>query len=304
MTSTAIAGPYFSSAYPTSADIPYLRLHLSSLIVPTLERRFPSSEGGRDTVFSPSKHGGGPNTSLLKAFARHYGDTVLLRLAVGLISWDNANPEALKDRSKVKSLVSLLFGAPIDPQEWAEHRPKVLSELTSHIALIENQLADGREWLLDTVSPGLADLSVHYIYSWVMLNSMGFFNSEVVNSLFERSRFPKTIKWLEHFNEFTDNLKKDSATPTVIDGKEAAQQIAEASHEPNDVVGFDETHANWLGLKRGATVHIRPEDYGKEWPHTGKLIGLNHEEFCVESQGSSGTFRVHFPRIGFTIEAV
>ena len=59
---------------------------------------------------------------------------------------------------------------------------------------MEQQLADDREWLLDTVSPSLADLSVHFIYSWLMLNSRGFFNSELVGSLFKKTRFPRTIK--------------------------------------------------------------------------------------------------------------
>lgn len=33
--------------------------------------------------------------------------------------------------------------------------------------LIEGQLSDGREWLMDTETPSLADLSVHYIWEWM-----------------------------------------------------------------------------------------------------------------------------------------
>lgn len=33
--------------------------------------------------------------------------------------------------------------------------------------LIEEQLSDGREWLMDTETPSLADLSVHYIWEWM-----------------------------------------------------------------------------------------------------------------------------------------
>lgn len=33
--------------------------------------------------------------------------------------------------------------------------------------LVEEQLRDGREWLFDTESPGLADISVHFLLAWV-----------------------------------------------------------------------------------------------------------------------------------------
>lgn len=33
--------------------------------------------------------------------------------------------------------------------------------------LVEEQLRDGREWLFNTESPGLADISVHFLLAWV-----------------------------------------------------------------------------------------------------------------------------------------
>ncbi|KAL0581249.1 hypothetical protein V5O48_000837, partial [Marasmius crinis-equi] len=155
----------------------------TSLIIPVLERRFPSGpDQNYGTIFPADKHGGGRNTGLLKAFSRHYGDTVLLTLSVRLLDWGAANPEMLEDRSK-------LFGSRIDPQKFAENRPRVISELSVHLTHIEQQLQDDREWLLDTISPSLADLSVHFIYAWI--KKMPWFDPAIVDSLLDKGRFPR-----------------------------------------------------------------------------------------------------------------
>ncbi|KAF9265877.1 hypothetical protein L218DRAFT_897790 [Marasmius fiardii PR-910] len=169
----------------------------SSLIIPVLERRFPPSQG-YESVFPPCKHGGLTTTGLLKAFAKHYGDVVLMKLSIGLLSWRKTTPELLKDRLT-------LLGRSIDPM-FAAARPKMLSDLSAHMALIEGQLQDGREWLFDTTSPSLADLSVHFVYAWVKFKGFprldlgggeGFFPSKVVEELFDETKFPKTIEWMK-----------------------------------------------------------------------------------------------------------
>lgn len=42
---------------------------------------------------------------------------------------------------------------------------------------------------------------------------------------------------------------------------------------------------------------------GRKHPTTGKLVGLNLEEFVLETGGSAGVVRCHFPRIGYSIKA-
>ena len=51
---------------------------------------------------------------------------------------------------------------------------------------MEEQLADGREWLFDTETPSLADVSVHFIFSWVSIFRR-------VKDLFDPKTFPKSI---------------------------------------------------------------------------------------------------------------
>lgn len=72
----------------------------TSLIASTLERRFPTS-GGYGTIFPRRKNGGSRDTGLIKAFCKHYADTVLFGLAVPLIQWDKLPSVFVKDRSAV-----------------------------------------------------------------------------------------------------------------------------------------------------------------------------------------------------------
>ena len=54
-------------------------------------------------------------------------------------------------------------------------------------SLLEEQLSDGREWLLDTEIPGLADISAHMSFSWI-----SFFKS--LKDLFDPKVVPYTVK--------------------------------------------------------------------------------------------------------------
>lgn len=263
----------------------------SSLIIHTLERRF-SSSSGYGTIYPRGKHGCSADTGLLKAFAMHYGALLIYNVMVPLLPWEETySKETLDDRSK-------FLGRRLDSQKLAADRSKYLSDACAHLQLVEEQLSDDREWLFDTESPSVADLSIHFAYNWAKSDAFG----DITKPLFDNKRFPKAMKWLDRLNTYLDSLKSE-VEYTDVNSADGNKQVAEGTHEEYlSSDEFDETSANWLGVKRGQTVLIRPEDAGKEWPHEGKLIWIDNNEFCVESQGKLGTFRVHFPRIGFTIE--
>ncbi len=54
-------------------------------------------------------------------------------------------------------------------------------------ALSEEQLGDGREWLFDTTSPSLADVSLHFILSWIKA-------APGTESVFDEKKAPCTLK--------------------------------------------------------------------------------------------------------------
>ncbi|KAJ7638778.1 hypothetical protein FB45DRAFT_903796 [Roridomyces roridus] len=257
----------------------------TSLIASALERRFPSAQG-YGTLFPRKKHAGDADTGLVKAFAKYWADTVLFPLAPSLLSWEKMSAAFIKDRSAFR-------GAPINVEALVASRGKNLSLLSTNLSLVEEQLADGREWLFDTELPSLADFAVHFVYRWVQ----GF---RGVESLFDPATFPNSLKWLSRVTAHLGRLKLSQAAPPTISGTDAAALIAGSPFEPYAVVGFDTREAARLGLKAGDHVSVAPDDNARNFGTVGKLVALNREEFVIEVVGKAGTFRCHFPRIMFT----
>jgi len=140
-------------------------------------------------------------------------------------------------------------------------------------------------------------VSVHFIYSWIL----SFSSAE---SLFDPDEFPHALQWVTRMTKFLESKKTSQfMTPTKITGTDAAELIISSTFESYDVVGFDFVQATKLGVKAGDTVAIAPDDTGRDCPTVGKLVGLNQEEFVIETQETSSVIRCHFPRIGFTVKS-
>lgn len=257
----------------------------TSIIVPTLERRFNAVTGNYGTIFPRRKNGGSADTGLVQAFTRHYADTALFPLATAFVPWEKVPKAFIDDRSALR-------GQPINVGAIVASRGRSLSLLSAQLALIEEQLRDGREWLFDTESPSLADVSVHYIFAWLK-------TFRPARPLFDETKFPNALKWLTRLSQTLDKAKKEYS-PQRINGTDAARSIASGPFEPYHAVGFDELEAGRLGLKSGQVVAIIPDDTPKLPPTVGKLVSLSTEEYCIEVQGAAGLFRCHFPRIGYT----
>ncbi|KAJ3853154.1 hypothetical protein EV368DRAFT_73615 [Lentinula lateritia] len=267
----------------------------TSLIAAAIERRFPTSQGF-GTIFPPKKHGGSPDTGLLKAFTQHYADTVLFNLGPILLPWNRFPDFFLKDRQTVSS--RLFANAVPDMPLMINSQGKAMNALSAHLALVNEQLQDGREWLFDTELPSLADIGIHFTYNWVC----GFPNTR---SLFDEARFPYALRWLDRLNKFIKTTRNDFPTPQILTGPEAADSIAKSSYEPYNVIGFDAFEAARLNLVKNQMVNVVPDDTGPQFATFGKLVAFNHEEIVIETNGTmNAIFRCHFPRIGFTPKGV
>ncbi|KAK0206654.1 hypothetical protein DFS33DRAFT_1372902 [Desarmillaria ectypa] len=257
----------------------------TSLICTALERRFPATKG-HGTIFPPRKQGSSLDTTPIKIYTKHYVDSVVFSLAPPLLPWEKFPEAFIKDRS------SSFIDAPSrsrypNAMAW----PTYLSILQ---ALTEEQLRDGREWLFDTTSPSLADISLHVVYFWVKS-----FRTPEAQVLFDEQKFPYVIKWLSRMTNHLDILRTQFDVPR-LQGEEAARSISASSHQPCDIVGFDAADGARLGFQLGDLISIAPDDTARRFPTVGKLVGLNLEEFVIETEGKFGIIRCHFPRIGYT----
>jgi len=260
----------------------------TSLIASALERRFPPSTNGYGTLFPPRKGGGKADTGMIKAFSQFYVDRMLFRLAASTLDSSKFSEEFIKDRRD--------YGLARVMKETALPRPQTISVISTHLALADEQLADGREWLFDTELPSLADISVHFIYDWIR----PFGLDELFTA--EKNQNPRVMQWMSRMDKYLAD-RKGVAPFTDTSGVDAAGLITSSSCEPYDVVGFNIVEANRLDMKENSWVAVAPDDTGKNSPTMGKLVGLSKEEFVVETRGLSGAvIRCHFPRLGFTIK--
>ncbi|KAF8528932.1 hypothetical protein BU17DRAFT_80078 [Hysterangium stoloniferum] len=260
----------------------------TTIIAAALERRFPPGDG-YGTIFPPLKHAStSVDKGLQKAFATFYCDRVLFSLSTGSLPWDALPQSFLDDRRA-------LIGTSIDVQANTSRRPIVHSSLSSHLDFFEEQLSDGREWLFNTVAPGLSDISLHFILAWIQ-------PFPGISDVFDKTKFPKTLSWLDRCEETIKQKRMVGPAPEKLTGQIAAQQIISAKWEDLSEIGFDAIEGSRLSVKPGSVISVIPDDYGRSHPTEGRLIGLNREEIVVETKGSlGGVVKVHFPRLGFLI---
>ncbi|KAF9534889.1 hypothetical protein CPB83DRAFT_843106 [Crepidotus variabilis] len=259
----------------------------TGLIVNTLERRFPEAKG-YGTIFPPRKQGGAIDTTLINTFSKFYAENALFPLVPTLLPWDRMPDAFLKDRSA-------FAGAKMNPKAIAARIPRVQSSLLSHIAIIETQLSDSREWLFDTEGPSLADISLHFILAWANSLPGGKF-------ICDEKTYPKASSWLNRMSNLIKAKQSQLGKPSKLSGSDAANKIISSTHEGYERVGFDDDEAQRWKVKRGDIIAVAPEDTGRDWPTIGKLVALGSEELILEVQGSEGLSRVHFPRIGYTLK--
>lgn len=184
--------------------------------------------------------------------------------------------------------------------EWAIAQPEALNEIRNAMEFLETTLlADGREWLLKTDTPSLADVEGVWPFHWVM-GMPGAFPPDQISA----KHFPKVFAWIERFERTVDAAKGRLAKPTTLSGDDAAKLILRSAYRDADGrVDESEPIARAQGLKKGGRATIWPTDTGSLHKDTGLLLSLNSKEVVIETKTEIGgsTVRVHAPRHGFRI---
>lgn len=210
-------------------------------------------------------------------------------------------------------------------------RPEALAHLRDGFDMLETGLlADGREWILGTEKPSLADIEcssaqfpLHILPKPQCPSARGLLMCGLTGWLTEPFSFlaiwpfhwllsmktalpptlvspkthPLTHAWIARFNSALSAAKASAPKPTTLSGPDAVAQILKAEYaEPE--AGVDE--GDPAGLRRGMEVESWPIDSGSRHRDRGRLVGLTRGE-CV-LQG--GEVRVHHPRWNFRVREV
>ncbi|KAL7823207.1 hypothetical protein V8C26DRAFT_385711 [Trichoderma gracile] len=258
------------------------------LQIPKLEAMYP--ELPRLGSSTPEEKG---IERLLSAFII---DSGIFQHAVKLLPTDLPflkDPRYFKDRGD-------FMGAELSVEGMKKVRPEALAEIAAAFELMETTfLADGRDWILKTERPGLADIEAVWVFHW-----LSGIPGALPKEEFSAEKFPRVYSWIKRFQEAVSSAKKRAEKPKTLNGEEAARLIEGSSwHEDDEgsVDGHDPVVVA-EGLERGGLVTISPTDTGRGHKDVGKLVRLDKDEVVIEVETAKGeSVRVHAPRHGYKV---
>ncbi|RMF95204.1 MAG: glutathione S-transferase [Gammaproteobacteria bacterium] len=212
-------------------------------------------------------------------------------LALALANWSDraffepgaglsmgSNPEipepVLEDRKKFFNFM--------DFSRLSEELPHLAGQFRAQAALVERQLADGRDWLLGD-SPGWVDILAYFPLWMARANVPG-----AADLLAPFSRLPA---WEARVAGIGHGRPEALTAAAAIEIAANAEPAGEPAVDPDDP----------LGLAPLSPVEVAADDYGKE-PVAGELWRLDTDEICIRRvDRRAGALLVHFPRAGYRV---
>ena len=238
----------------------------TQLIARELERRFPSP-----SILVGADRGRGFGLGL-------WTDRVLFQATVALVfgAGDRVFDEAFtKDREA-------LSGRPWDLQARRAAAPRVAEQLRAQFSWLEEQLSDGRRYLLGD-EPGLADASAYYNIAWI--------RREFAAGLKILDTLPRLIAWEERVRAIGHGTTQTISREAALDIARDAISIEAPATDPQEP----------NGIKSGDTVSVIADDTGRD-PVTGVLVSSSAQHVAIRrSDPRVGEVVVHFPRTGFFV---
>lgn len=237
----------------------------SVLICRELERRFPTP-----TLFPDGNRG------LWHAMAL-WTDRSLFQAAVAVIFGslgEHVAPEFIKDREA-------LSGAPFDLGRMKQAIPHMQAQLRAHVALLDEQLADGRSFLTGT-QPGLVDANAYYNL-WFIQNAF-----PPASSVFKD--IARVAAWYDRVAAIGHGSREAITPQAALDQARSATPL-------------EVTVATEDSAMAGKPVTVFADDYGRD-PISGTLVGSTpHSVSLARDDDTLGAIVVHVPRIGFVVQA-
>lgn len=202
------------------------------------------------------------------------------------------DPAFYKDRSD-------FIGGDLTKDGMLRGRPAALNAYANAFAFLETTLlADGRDWILKTEGPSLADIEAVWPFHWLT----GMPGALPVES-FSPSVYPKVFAWIKRFQDAVSASKKRGDKPRTVTGEEAARLIAKSSFNEGDgTVDDKDPLVAAYGLKKGDKITVFPTDTGRSGKDEGKLVSINSREVVLEVEAEGATIRVHAPRHGYRVQ--
>lgn len=242
----------------------------SQCILRELERRFP------EPTFFP--HGGAGLPWGISRWTDREIFELLFRIAFAPVM-DNLPPALVKDRAR------LYLGPDADLKKEAGDIPHALAQLRGHFGWLEDNLADGRTYLLGA-KPSLQDVFVHYI--------MWFFTERYAKQAEFLGEFPKLVAWYGR----TKALGHGTPTPMT------AAEALEIARKSETIIRPTEDPRDPQGLKPGMKVSVGPLTDTGEKLVEGTVRAVSRDTLVIDHEHVlCGKVAIHFPRVGYRVTA-
>jgi glutathione S-transferase len=239
----------------------------TQIIVRELERRFPQP---------PAFPSGSEGISWMVSM---WSDRPFFQAAIGVIFGGIREVPAdfIEDRAQ-------LSGRTMDVAAMRAAAPLAREQFRAHASWIEEQLADGRRFLLGG-QPTYADITAYMNVWWVGQATSGA--AELL------AGFALLGAWAERLASLGHGKRVEMTSG------EALEIARTASPETAIVDGVTDAER-----RPGARVKVVPDDYGRI-PVEGELVVATEHRLAIRRHDPrAGEVVVHFPRVGFVVQDV
>ena len=215
----------------------------------------------------------------------HWADTFFFKVAVAVAFQPKgmSNNRIMSDPEAAKAFAADRAALSKGSTELRMQLENAQPYFRQLLTRLDAQLAGGTAFLFAD-APTIADFSVYHCL-WFIKNNPALAG--------EFEAFGQVLAWFERMRGLG---KSEAREMTGAQALEIAKSAS--STQPEDVSGDDVE-----SFKPGDTVSVTPIDYGFN-PVKGRLVVANLEELAVaRTDETVGDVTVHFPRLGFRLEA-
>lgn len=226
----------------------------------------------------------------------HYSDSALFNNAVKLMPYWSSN-SVVQNQTFLDDRQKMMGGRRMTAERMQAGRPEGLQNMRQAFELMENTfLADGRQWILGTAKPTIADIDAVWPFGWLVVDRG--MSGALPEDQFGEKNFPKTYSWIQRFMGEVKAAKERAPKPKRLDEITMSTQVLDSTSS-TESLSFD--HNESLDVKAGDVVEVYPSDYGQAHKDRGTLIGLTTSEVVIRN---SKGLHLHFPRWNFRISKV
>lgn len=201
----------------------------------------------------------------------------------------------LQNKAFLDDRQTLMGGRRMTAEGMEAGRPDGLQHLRQAFDMLETTfLADGREWILGTKGPSVADIDGVWPFEWLIVDKS--MRGSLPEEHFSPEHYPKVYAWVARFMDLVEGKKQAAPIPVTLDGNRMSERVR-GSISACEIVTFEKDDP--LKFQLGEQVEVFPSDYGQMGKTTGTIIGLSTNEVVVRNQLG---IHVHFPRWNFSIK--